>query len=353
MVLYSYEIGGISILLLTGLINALSTAHVPMTMYLFTDKHVRSKCRTEWVQNVFIPLSLVTISMFTFLSAPLYLVMTFMLLFVHYQIWHFGSQNIGVCSFSAKASQNRSITLAERRTIKLSTVGGMMAMISTFHPQNFSLDISIFPLDLSELLTLSKILYNLGIILTISSISYALYVIVKTRSYLSPINSMIYLVSTLFFVPVFISDNFFAVFLSYGAAHGLQYFLILGFHSLTNLQNEKIKFTLFRIIAPVFIFLMFCFLLSIIWPNLYIFIPVVESLVSSFIPYTINDERSLRIIMGVLYGVTLAHFWLDQNLWKLRKPETADWIKSRYPFLVKHPLHYDSGEREYRVRGYS
>lgn len=345
--LFSNQIGGYPIIVLTSLINALSTAHVPMTMYLFTDNDIRSKCRKEWIQNLLIPLSLVTVSIFIFLGAPLYLVMIFILVFVHYQIWHFGSQNVGVYSFCTKASQNRPITLAERRTIKLSTLGGMMGMIPTFHPLNFNLDRSIFPFDYGEMLMLPIVLYYLGIILTICSISYALYLIIKTRLYVSPINCLIFLASALFFVPVFILNDFFTTFFIYGTAHGLQYILILGFHSVSNLQNSKVKpnhITLFLILSPIFIFIMACILLSIIWSNLYFFIPEVERFISSFTTYIISEERSVRIIMGVLYGVTLAHFWFDQNLWRLRQPQTANWIKFRYSFLFAPTPPLEAGE---------
>ena len=37
--------------------------------------------------------------------------------------------------------------------------------------------------------------------------------------------------------------------------------------------------------------------------------------------------------MGLVFGITLAHFWVDQFLWRMKDNERAAWIKQRYSFL--------------------
>lgn len=329
-------VGGYAILILGLLTKVLSSAHVPMTLYLLIDKDIRSKCRNDLTNSIIIPLGFLIASTYAFIIAPLYITMIFIVFFLHYQIWHFGSQNIGFYSLSTISTQSRPISLSERRTIKLSTIGGMMGTLATFQSYNLSLDPIVFPFDLVELFAVSKILYNIGAMLTICSISYAIYLIIKIKLYTNPFNFIIYIASVLFFVPIFLSNNFLLTFLTYGIAHGLQYILILFFHSLSNVQNLKVnvsRLTILRCLFPILLFLIICISITIIWSYRRFYGSGIEDLISLFISYIKSGESSLRIAMGIVYGLILSHFWFDQNLWKFRNPQTANWMKSRYPFV--------------------
>ena len=37
---------------------------------------------------------------------------------------------------------------------------------------------------------------------------------------------------------------------------------------------------------------------------------------------------------GLVAGITLAHFWVDQFIWRLRTPERRGWLLENYPFLA-------------------
>jgi hypothetical protein len=47
----------------------------------------------------------------------------------------------------------------------------------------------------------------------------------------------------------------------------------------------------------------------------------------------LSNRAVVRAGLGVALGVTLAHFWLDQHLWRLRDPSRRAWVRDRYAFL--------------------
>ncbi len=336
MFLSLQDIGGFGVFILYYMALRLSLAHVPMTFYLLIDKDIRSKCRNDLINSMIIPLGLFVISIYAVINAPLYVTLIFVIFYFHYQAWHFGSQNIGICSLFAISTENRPITLAERRTIKLSTIGGMLGTIATFQSSNFTLDPIVFPFDLAELFMASKILFHIGATLTACSVSYALYLIIKTRLYANPVNCMIYIACVIFFVPIFLFNEVLLIYMTYTIAHGLQYVLILFFHSLTKMQNLKVdvsRTTIMRCSLPIVVFLIFCMSLMTIWAHRDSYGDGIEALIPWFISYIKSGDSAIRISMGIVFGLSLAHFWFDQNLWKFRNPQTANWMKSRYPFL--------------------
>ncbi len=36
---------------------------------------------------------------------------------------------------------------------------------------------------------------------------------------------------------------------------------------------------------------------------------------------------------GVAMGILLMHFWFDQSIWRLKDPESRQWVRKRYAFL--------------------
>lgn len=37
---------------------------------------------------------------------------------------------------------------------------------------------------------------------------------------------------------------------------------------------------------------------------------------------------------GLVAGITLAHFWVDQFIWRSRSPGRRGWLVENYPFLA-------------------
>lgn len=330
------NLGGFEVTILYFLGLRLAASHVPMTFYLLMDKDIRSRCRDDFANSVIIPLGLFVVSLIAVISAPLYVTLIFIILYFHYQAWHFGSQNIGICSLFSTSILNRPITSSERRTVKISTIGGMMGTLATFQNSNFTLDTNVFPFDFSGWIPISNILFYMGATVTACSMAYALYLIVTTRLYVNPVNCLIYIAGVIFFVPIFIFNEVLLIFMTYTIAHGLQYVLILFFHSLTNMQTLKVdagRKLIWRCSLPIVVFTVFCISLMTIWAYRYSYGDRIETLISWFVSYIKSGENAVRISMAIAFGVSLAHFWFDQNLWKFRTPQTANWMKSRFPFL--------------------
>ena len=77
MVLIYNNFGSAVLVFLGFLAVLLSSAHVPMTFYLFVDKDIRSKCRNDLSNSIIIPLALLIISIYAFISAPLYITLIY------------------------------------------------------------------------------------------------------------------------------------------------------------------------------------------------------------------------------------------------------------------------------------
>jgi hypothetical protein len=47
----------------------------------------------------------------------------------------------------------------------------------------------------------------------------------------------------------------------------------------------------------------------------------------------LSPRTLARVTLSVAPAITLAHFWLDQHLWRLREPTRRAWVRDRYAFL--------------------
>jgi hypothetical protein len=36
----------------------------------------------------------------------------------------------------------------------------------------------------------------------------------------------------------------------------------------------------------------------------------------------------------LILGLTMAHYWVDQHIWKFKNLERRKWLMQRYPFLA-------------------
>src|SRR5262249_50970636 len=109
----------------------LATIHVPMTAYLFCDPAIRMMARRRPGVLIVGPLACIAVSfLFTewlpaLLSESWPVVYFFAALF-SWQSWHFGKQNVGVCSFLRLSQGAGLLPRQERRLIVAGTALGVL-----------------------------------------------------------------------------------------------------------------------------------------------------------------------------------------------------------------------------------
>jgi predicted membrane channel-forming protein YqfA (hemolysin III family) len=137
-----------SVAIITGALAGLGATHVFATSYLFSDTTIRSFIAADPLRLAIIPGVIVAISIMALLASPLWVAFVFVLIYVHYQAYHYGQQNLGVASFSSIGSRGKGMSDFERLTIRL---GVLCGVLGTYHALWPALMIggAEYPFDLS------------------------------------------------------------------------------------------------------------------------------------------------------------------------------------------------------------
>jgi hypothetical protein len=140
-----------------------------------------------------------------------------------------------------------------------------------------------------------------------------------------------YLSGILFFLPFYWRGNPLLTYSAWTIAHGVQYQVFLAFHAANRAEGSTVEERpgtawLVRIATPVWFLL--CVLGGYaIWATDWRQSGVYLSLIG-------NHDLAVRVGITVLNGLTLAHYWVDQFLWRFSSAERRAWLASRYRFLA-------------------
>jgi len=126
--------------------------------------------------------------------------------------------------------------------------------------------------------------------------------------------------SVTFLFAMYLSRNSIVGYLSFATAHGLQYMIILFWHSLGSPTAKRVRSPLTKYFGATTALL----ILAVIGHYIWLYSPAISS-----------DSFPL-IGAAFILSLTLAHFWIDQYLWRMRDKERAQWLKARYSFIFAH-----------------
>ena len=320
-----------------------SLAHVPSTLYLFSDRELIENPGFTRRQMIYIPLVLVALA----LSALFYLTpknndQTSILLFYvwigffMWQHWHFGRQNLGVLAFCLMGPNGRKISSFERLTINLASLCGVLViygMAGEALRKKYVDDAAFISHDIALAWAA-----DIGLVLQVSvSIASVLYVTLNRRSF-TPLTMTIYLCSASFFLPIYFQDQF--ILPQFAAAHAFQYMVFLAYHSMSRMDHQNTGATntgagKTNISAPCLLILAFLLggLYYVQEHEIAVFLSEIGNVTGVF---EITQNRALLLVIGLDMGVTLAHFWYDSLFWKLRIPSQRKWAEKRFSFMFKN-----------------
>jgi hypothetical protein len=331
---------------IVAFIGTLSGTHVFATSYLLIQKKELVGVLNPKINLIYIPILIFFTNVIVITSMPLFLVLIFKIFYVHYAMWHFGRQNLGVMAFASSITRKKPMETFERKTIVWAVIAGMGGAYSVFAPA-LTLNYELFPFDLSIASKFGKLSYYLGLIIYIFLLPLVFRHIIQNIKEYNFFNLSLYLGSVCFFLPIFIFSNPLFTLASYTTAHGFQYLVFLSWHSfyrsksiLKNQDGLEIdKYFLPRryfFWIPIVFFLASIFLALTIWQT--------AAGIQTDSNFTFNlikisqDEKTVflvKLALSVISGITMVHYWVDQHLWKFTNSDRRLWLMTRFPFLRK------------------
>jgi hypothetical protein len=281
-------------------ISALALIHVPMTLYLLSDAHIRQMMERHPMRLIAVPVALFAVSIFVYTGLPARHQFWYWLPVAMWQNWYFGKQNVGIYSMFRAAQRAGSMLPVERRMIVAGSILGVLA--AYFGAE----DGSNVPKDI-ELLWAPMVLRPVAAGAQFVLLFVSAFYVVRNRARMLSTTAVIFMLSVNFFLPFYLIElslpNMFSMTL---LAHGLQYLTVLGFHARSS------KWTLAAYLG-----------IGLLLAEIYSLHLVVPSWVYGPSP----------LGWGVPMGILLAHFWFDSMIWRFKDQEGRAWMKRRFAFL--------------------
>jgi hypothetical protein len=297
------------------ILNLIAAPHVVTTLYLMLDRDQLDGVPKPALTVYVAPALLVLLTFGVLLAAPLEVVAAFMLAFVFYGMWHFGRQNVGITSFAVRVGCGRSLDRLERWTLNAGMLGGFFAAYRAFGP-SLMLQPDLWPFDLSVLEPMLSRMWLVGIGLYVLLVPITICTVAVRRRGHSLLTVVTYVGSVLFFLPTYLSDNGLFLVTSWTVAHGVQYLVMLTFHAIGTGKHRSGR----KVFEP---FLVFGGALG---------AGIVLWLLTDQYART-GDATTAKLLIATTIGLTLAHYWVDQFLWRLSAPARKAWLARSFSFL--------------------
>jgi hypothetical protein len=301
------------------LLNLIAAPHVLTTLYLLLDRRNLIGVANPQLTVFLCPMALIAVSCLVLLTAPLWVVMSFMLFYVFYGMWHFGRQNLGVMSFASHIANQRPMSRFERTTLIASAVAGVLGGYRIFAPA-LLLNADYWPFDLSAVDPLLSKLWYGGIVIYAVLVPATLVHVARNRLRYHPLTLTIYLACVFFFLPTYLSDNALFLITSWSVAHGVQYLIFLAVHAAGRGGGRAGV----QALAPFAAFVL-CLIGGV---ALWRYSTVVQQS---------GESTAIRVALSLVTGLTLAHYWIDQFLWRFSSPVRRTWLRDSFGFLMPGP----------------
>lgn len=286
---------------LTWLLFVGSSVHVGATGWFYAVGGVRAHMWQHRVRYVITPVVLVAgLALTAGLATPRVLARV-LLVFLAWQFMHFQKQNLGLAALAARAHADGSLTPYERRAIVIAGSGGVLGLLG--HPA--LLQLAHIP-RLDWLFLAGAVVFAAGCALGLRSI------VPRARTDRANFTA-VYLVSLLFFAPVWLFDSPYAAVAGMTIAHGLQYLLLVGLVAAGPAQRPADR------IGPL------------VLVNVALFLGMALNRMSH-----LHDSAPLgRLLFGAYLGFSAAHFVIDAGLWRLRDEFPREFLTRRLPYLLE------------------
>lgn len=194
-----------------------SSVHVAATSCLFALPEVRSvACRNRMVFG-WVPLGLIgMVALLSAAASPSSIDVVLLATFA-WQFWHYQKQNLGMVALGAASDRVPALTGSERWAISSTGAAGVLGLVA--HPR--LLGLNLYPPSDPAWVTATALL--------VASTCYGLTLLARRPGPDRPAPfSVLYVLSLLFWTPMFLFESPFAAVSGMTIAHGFQYLLLVG-----------------------------------------------------------------------------------------------------------------------------
>lgn len=278
-----------------------SSMHVGATGWFFTVPQVRAHMTAHRARYFWVPLILVSGFVAVAATVSDRRLAWVLLGFFAWQFHHFQKQNLGVAALAARGFGARTLSAAERRALVVAGIGGIAALLG--HP------------DLLQIVGVRRQewLFLAGATVFVVAAVAGTLLLTRRATHDRPRQFVVvYLISLLFFGPVFCFDSPYAAVAGLTVAHGLQYLLLVTLVASHPTQS-----------APASVGLL-------VLLNIALALGVLLNW-SSHLHSSAGLERG---VFGVYLGLVSTHFVIDAGLWRLRDEFPRTFLAERLPFLL-------------------
>ncbi|HEY1486559.1 MAG TPA: hypothetical protein VGF84_10670 [Micromonosporaceae bacterium] len=287
-----------------------SSVHVASTGWFYAVPEVRAHMRTHRGRYVIAPLALVLATAATALLLPSHLFTWLLLGFFGWQFFHFQKQNLGMAALAGIAYGAGSVTPAERRALVVAGLAGTAGLL--VHPELLQVTVDA---QVRFLFPIAAVVFTVAVI--------AGGVLIARRSVRPATFVAVYLLSLVFFGPVFVFASPYAAVAGLTIAHGCQYLLIVG------LVADARGVTTVAMPAPGRRAISLLVLLN---------LALIGGLALNAASHLHGGDAPARMLYGAYLGAVMAHFVIDAGLWRLRDEFPRTFLRDSLPYLLARPI---------------
>lgn len=278
-----------------------SSMHVAATGWFLTVGQVREHMWAQPMRYVWTPCVLVVGLAVLSVGLPTRALIWVVLGFFAWQFQHFQKQNLGVAALGARSCGARGLSLVERRALVAAGVGGIAALVG--HPDLLQV---VGVHRQPWLFTTGAVVFAVAVIVGVVSVARRPTIDRPARF------AIVYLVSLLFFVPVFCFASPYAAVAGLTIAHGLQYLLLVGLLASAPSDDNPAGVGLLVLLT----------------------IALAAGVALNWASHQHGGGPLERAAFGAYLGVVSAHFVIDAGLWRLRDEFPRRFLTQRLPYLL-------------------
>ncbi len=279
-----------------------SSVHVAATGWFYSVPEIRRYARDNRERYVLVPLALVAGTAGLAALVPRTWLTWLLLGFFGWQFFHFQKQNLGMVALAGVSRGVGSARRGERLAIAVTGLAGTAGLL--VHP------------ELLQLAVHSPVrwLFPVAGALFLGGILAGLWQLRSRPAGTRPGGFVaVYLLSLLFFAPVFVFASPYAAVAGLTVAHGYQYLLIVGLVAGARRPGRSALISLAVLVN----------------------LALLGGLALNAASHLHSAGPLGRAVFGAYLGVVMAHFVVDAGLWRLRDEFPRRFLTERVPYLLR------------------
>ncbi|MBW8484963.1 hypothetical protein [Actinomadura parmotrematis] len=278
-----------------------SSVHVASTAWFFTLPEVRGHARTHPGRYIVAPAALVAGTAAAAVAVPYSRFQWALLAFFAWQFFHFQKQNLGMAALAGICQGGGSLSRPERLGIMIAGVGGIAGLLT--HPDLLQLGVD----------ARLRPLFPAALAVFAAGAAVGLYGLARRTARPRPFVA-VYLISLLFFAPVFAFGTPYPAVAGLTIAHGFQYLLLVGLLSGAPRPGHRPGAGTLALTA----------------------IAVLGGIGLAYASHLHGSpDGAARALYGAYLGAVMAHFVVDAGLWRLRDAFPRRLLDAGVPYLLK------------------